>query len=115
LYALIGTDTRLLIRDWAISNFLDDLLITNVKYTQPSWNFRALPNFQPPVVFNLLSENQTTPTTITVTPTLAALSSEFIRFGVGNNQEAYISARGAPANANAPLPRNMLLAIVRTK
>jgi hypothetical protein len=115
LYDHVGADTRLVIRDWAISNFLDDLVPTSAQYTQPSWNLRQVPGFQPPVPFNLLPQSQTTPTTISATVTLRALSSEFVRFGVAANEEAYISASGFPANTNTPLPRSVLLAIVRTK
>ena len=113
LYDHIGTDARLLMRDWAISNFMDDLVPTEAKYTQPSWNLRQVPGFQPPVTFAMTS--QTTPTTATSQVTLRSLSSEFVRFAVGANQEAYISAAGFPASANTPLPRSVLLAIVRTK
>lgn len=115
LYDHVGADTRLLMRDWAISNFIDDLIPTDAKYTQPSWNLRQLPGFQPPVVMNLLPTGQTTPTSASTSVTLRALSSEFIRFGVSTNQEAYISATGFPATDNTPLPRRVLLAIVRTK
>ena len=115
LYDHIGADVRLLIRDWAISNFMDDLVPTDPKYTQPSWNLRQLPGFQPPVVLNLLPQSQITPKDTSATVTLRALSSEFVRFGVATNQEAYIRATGFPANTNTPLPRSVLLAIVRTK
>jgi hypothetical protein len=115
LYEHVGADTRELIRNWAMSNFLDDLVPTDSKYTQPSWNLRGVPGFQSPAVFNLLNTSQTAPTTTSATVTLRALSSEFVRFGVGANQEAYVSATGFPANTNTPLPRNVLLAIVRTK
>jgi hypothetical protein len=101
-------------RDWALSNFLDDLVTTDAKYTQPSWNLRQIPGFQSPAVFNLVPTPQTSPT-VSSTITLSALSSQFVRFGVAANQEAYVSASGFPANTNTPLPRNVLLAIVRTK
>jgi hypothetical protein len=115
LYDHIGEDTRLLVRDWAISNFMDDLVTTNAKYTQPSWNLRQIPGFQPPIALNLLPQTQVTPTSASATVTLRSLSSEFVRFAVGTNQEAYVSATGFPANTNTPLPRSVLLAIVRTK
>jgi hypothetical protein len=115
LYDHVGTDVRLLVRDWAISNFIDDLVATDPEYTQPSWNLRQLPGFQPPITFNLLPQAQVTPTSASATVTLRSLSSEFVRFGVATNQEAYISATGFPANTNTPLPRSVLLAIVRTK
>jgi hypothetical protein len=113
LYDHVGVDTRQLIRDWAMSNFLDDLVVTDAKYTQPSWNLRQIPGFQPPAVLTLTTA--TTPASAQATVTLRSLSSEFVRFAVGANQEAYVNATGFPANTNTPLPRNVLLAIVRTK
>jgi len=115
LYDHVGSDVRVLMRDWAISNFMDDLVPTAAQYTQPSWNLRTLPGFQSPGVINMLPASQTTPTTVSSTVTLHALSAGFVRFGVSANQEAYISASGFPASANPPLPRGVLLAIVRTK
>src|ERR1041385_1655797 len=102
-------------RDWAISNFMDDLVATNAKYTQPSWNLRQIPGFQSPATLPLLPSSQTTPTTASISVTLHSLSSEFVRFAVSTNQEAYVSASGFPANTGTPLPRGVLLAIVRTK
>jgi hypothetical protein len=113
LYDHIGADTRLLIRDWTISNFLDDLITTEARYTQPSWNIRQVPGFHSPSTFSLVtSANAANPS---ATITLGALSSVFVRFSVAANQEAYVNASGFPANANTPLPRSVLLAIVRTK
>lgn len=114
LYDHIGADTRLLIRDWTISNFLDDLITTEAKYTQPSWNIRQVPGFHSPATFGLVTSG-TTPATKSTSITLGALSSVFVRFGVGADQEAFVSAAGFPASSNTPLPRNVLLAIVRTK
>jgi hypothetical protein len=111
----VGADTRLLARDWALSNFPDDLVPTDEKYTQPSWDLRHVPGFRSPSVLNLVSPTQANPSTSTITVTLGALSSEFIRFAVGTNQEAYVRAAGSPAASNLPLPPHVLLAIVRTK
>jgi hypothetical protein len=112
LYDHIGADARLVIRDWTLSNFLDDLVTTEAKYTQPSWNLRQVPGFQNPSTFSLVtSASATTPPSSTVT--LGALSSLFVRFGVGANQEAYVNVTGFPANTQ--LPRGVVLALVRTK
>jgi hypothetical protein len=115
LYDNLGTDARLLMRDWAISNFLDGLVPTDAKYTQPSWNLRQVPGFQAPFVRPLVESGQATPTSASAIVTLRALSSEFVRFAVGSDQEAFVSAVGFPTSSNVPLPRNVLLAIVRTK
>ena len=113
LYENIGADTRLLVRDWALSNFLDDLVTTDPKYAQLSWNLRQIPGFNSPLTLPLTT--QSSPTSTSVNVTLRALSSAFVRFAVPANQEAYVSAAGFPANSNTPLPRNVRLAIVRTK
>ncbi|MEO5567525.1 MAG: hypothetical protein ABIR92_03490 [Gemmatimonadaceae bacterium] len=110
LYEHVGVDTRALIRDWAISNFLDDLVPTNAKYAQLSWNLRQVPSFVSPVTFQLTS--QTVPSNPALTFTLRALSSAFVRFAVGTDQEAYVNVTGP---SGAQLPRTVLLAIVRTK
>ena len=49
---------------------------------------------------------------VSLTYKVGALSTLFIRFAVGTNQEAYVSATGVSGGS---LPRNVLLAIVRTK
>jgi hypothetical protein len=111
LYDHIGADARLLMRDWAMSNYLDDLVPTESRYAQPSWNIRQVPGFSSPLTFQLASQG-TTPHNPSVTYNLRAMGSAFVRFGVGANQEGYVGATGAN---NTSLPRGVLLAIVRTK
>lgn len=106
----IGQDTRLVIRDWSLSNLLDDLVPVDAKYTQPSWNLRQVPGFQSPVTFQLTQSSS--PVNVTTPVTLRAMGSGFMRFAVGTNQEAYVTVTGA---GGSPLSRNVLLAIVRTK
>ena len=110
LYERVGVDTRALMRNWAISNFLDDLVPTDAKYTQLSWNLRQIPSFVSPVTFQVTT--QTAPSNSAPTYTLRALSSAFVRFAVGADQEAYVNVTGS---GGVPLPKNVLLAIVRTK
>lgn len=111
LYEHVGADTRQLMRDWAMSNYLDDLVPTEARYTQPSWNIRQVPGFSSPLTFQLASQG-TTPHNPSVTYNLRAMGSAFIRFGVGANQEGYVGVMGPNGT---PLPRGVLLAIVRTK
>ncbi|HET9424577.1 MAG TPA: hypothetical protein VFO55_04325 [Gemmatimonadaceae bacterium] len=110
LYEHVGADTRKLMRDWTLSVYLDDLVATEAKYAQLSWNIRQVPGFSTPITFQLASQN--VPSNPLKTITLRALSSAFVRFAVGADQEAYVSASGLNGTA---LPRNVLLAIVRTK
>jgi hypothetical protein len=111
----LGPDVRLLIRDWALSNFMDNLVASGSPYDQPSWNLWQVPGFRSPSVLDLVAPAQTTPTSASTPVTLGALSSEFVRFAVGANQEAYIGATGFPANSGTPLARHVLLAIARTR
>lgn len=110
LYEHIGTDARSMIRDWTMSNYLDDLVPTDVKYTQPSWNLRGVPGFSSPLTFTLTTS--ATPVNLSYPVTLRALGTAFMRFAVGTNQEAYVNVTGFGGVA---LPRNVLLAVVRTK
>jgi hypothetical protein len=110
LYEVVGTDARLLMRDWTLTIFLDDLVPgMNAKYQQPSWNLRVVMatvgGYAP----------STVPLPITgaaTTFTVRAGGTVFARFGVNANQEAYVSAAGTAGTA---LPKNVLLALVRTK
>ena len=106
LYEVVGTDARLLMRDWTLGVFLDDLVggITP-KYQQPSWNLRQVVNPFAPVTSMLVNGN-TTPFG------LRGGGTTFARFGIAANGEAYVSASGAGGTA---LPKNVLLALVRTK
>jgi hypothetical protein len=110
MYERIGQDTRQLMRDWTLSVYLDDLVTTDPKYAQLSWNVRQVPGFSTPITFQLTTQG--VPSTVNTNYTLRALSSAFVRFAVGANQEAYVSAAGPGGTA---LPRGVLLAIVRTK
>jgi hypothetical protein len=111
LYEHVGADARQLVRDWTMSNYLDDLVATDAKYTQLSWNIRRVPGFSSPLTFQLASQGAT-PHNPSVNFTMRALGSAFMRFGVPASQEAYVSVTGVN---NASLPRGVLLAIVRTK
>jgi hypothetical protein len=105
-----GPATSSLIRDWALSNYLDDLVVTDSRYAQPSWNLREVPGFSPPLSFQLAP--QTSAGAGSKTITLLPLSSAFVRFAVPAGQEAHLNVTGVN---NASLPRGVLLAIVRTK
>jgi hypothetical protein len=110
LYEHVGADARAVIRDWTMSNYLDDLVPTDAKYTQPSWNLRGVPGFAAPLTFPITAS--ATPVNLKYPVTLTALGTAFMRFAVGTGQEAYVNVTGFGGVA---LPRNVLLAVVRTK
>lgn len=107
LNAVIGPDTRSLMRDWALSNFLDDLVPgVSDAYQQPSWNLRtAMAGYNPHTINLPVSGN-------VVTETLFAGGTVFARFALNGGEQAYVSATGAAGSA---LPKYVLLALVRTK
>jgi len=107
LYGVVGVDARLLMRDWTLSMFLDDLVPgVNAKYQQASWNLRAVISSYAPATVPLSAASAAT------SLTLKAGGTVFARFGVAANQEAYVVAAGTLGTA---LPKNVLLALVRTK
>jgi hypothetical protein len=106
LYEVVGTDARLLMRDWTLAILLDDLVTgVNPTYQDLSWNLRQ-------------SAQPFSPTTRTLTNnvasnvSLSAAGTAFARFGVVAGGEAYVTASGIGGFA---LPKNVLLALVRTK
>lgn len=110
LAEVVGSDARLTMRDWTLSIFLDDLVPgMNAKYQQLSWNLRVAMN----------SIGGYAPSTFAL-PTTGAASSVilraggtvFARFGANANQEVYVKVAGVGGTA---LPKNVLLALVRTK
>jgi len=113
LYEVVGADARLVMRDWTLSIFLDDLVPgMNPKYQQPSWNLRRVMALIPGI-------GGYTPSTVSLLTTggptgfvLSAGGTVFARFGANANQEVYVSAAGTSGTA---LPKNVLLALVRTK
>ncbi len=110
LYEVVGADARLVMRDWTLALLLDDLVPgVNPKYQQPSWNLRAA---MATVGGYALS---TYPLPTNGFPTGFALKAGgtlFARFGANANQEVYVAAGGTAGTA---LPKNILLALVRTK
>jgi hypothetical protein len=110
LYDAVGADARFVMRDWTLAILLDDLVPgVNAKYQQPSWNLRVA---MATVGGYSLS---TFPLTTSGSPTgfaLRAGGTIFARFRANANQEVYVSAGG---NGGTALPKNVLLALVRTK
>jgi hypothetical protein len=108
----LGTDPAPLLRDWAVSLYMDDNA-PNVdrRFIQPSWNLR-----------NALSLVSTTGTVYPLSTravlenaslvlTLNASSVAFLRFGVPAGQDALVTM----TSTGAPLPASIQLSVVRVK
>jgi hypothetical protein len=104
---VVGSDVRLVMRDWTLSILLDDLVpgIAS-KYQSLSWNLRQAVSPYAPATRNLTNNASTGAIT------LNAGGTSFRRFGIAAGGEAYVSASGF---SGGPLPKGILLALVRTK
>ena len=88
----LGTSPAPLLRDWAISVFLDDNA-PNVdpRYQQPSWNIRSVldggrgVHGLPAADAHVLSDN------VPVSLNLAGYGVSFLRFSVANGQDALLT------------------------
>ncbi|MEP6492745.1 MAG: hypothetical protein ABJF01_08710 [bacterium] len=107
----LGVAPNSLMRDWAISAFMDDNA-PNVdpRFQEPSWNLRsAMTNggtsLAFPLTTRLLNDNGQ------VSTILAGNGVSFYRFSVANGQDALITA----TSNGQPLPSTIQLAVVRVK
>jgi hypothetical protein len=110
LTAALGTAPNALMRDWAISVFLDDNAPNvDARYLQPSWNMRSALPAATSVPFTLAPRALTD--NVTSTLTMAGNGVSFFRFSVANGKEALLTA----TTGGQPLPPSMQLAVVRIK
>jgi hypothetical protein len=111
LTAALGGSPYPLLRDWAISVFLDDdALNVDPRFLQPSWNLRsALTNggtsLAFPLITHLLADNTPASTL------MAGNGVSFFRFSVANGQDALLTV----TTGGEPLPPTVQLAVVRVK
>jgi hypothetical protein len=111
LAAALGAPTGPVLRDWAISVFMDDNA-PNVdqRFQQPSWNLRsALTNGGTSLAFplstRLLTDNTTSSTT------LGGNGVAFYRFSVASGQDALLSV----TSGGQPLGTTIQLAVMRVR
>ena len=111
LSSALGTPPGPWLRDWAISNFVDDNTTgSDARFVQPSFNFRSImTNGGAGVSFPLTT--RTLSTTGNSTVTLAAYGVSFLRFSVPNGQDALLTA----TSLGQSLPSSVQLAIVRVR
>lgn len=104
LQRVLGMDPRPWIRDWTVSVFTDDIVATDARFQQPSWQFRSFSNFA------LRTRRLGGPGTTEIP--LKSGSGAFVRFGVLPAGVADITARNT---SGQPLTSDVYLTIVRTK
>ena len=107
----LGGSPSSLLRDWAISVFLDDNAVNVAsRFAQPSWNFRsALTSGGMPLAFPLVTRMLTDNVSSRVL--LVGNGVSFLRFAVADNQEALLTV----SSGGQPLPSTVQLAVVRVK
>jgi Bacterial Ig-like domain (group 1)./Peptidase M30. len=111
LTAALGSPPNGLLRDWAISVFLDDNA-PNVdpRFQQPSWNMRNLltnagTSLAYPLLTHVLSDGRASLTQI------AGNGVGFFRFSVASDQEALLTVN----SGGVPVPSTIQIAVVRLK
>ncbi len=110
LQAVLGTDPVLVMRDWALANYLDDTgLTSDPLYSHASWSFRSM---LPAITIDErypLRVRQVASTSASVS--LVAGGASYMRFGVALQDDGYLGL----SSQGAPLPKSMHLMLVRTK
>jgi hypothetical protein len=111
LTSALGGSPYPLLRDWAISVFLDDNAANvDPRFQQLSWNMRSVTtNGGTSLAFPLLTRTLVDNTTTQVL--LAGNGVSFMRFSVPNNQDALLTVTAG----GQPLPATVQLAVVRVK
>lgn len=98
----LGVDPREWVRDWTTSVYTDDVVATDARYQQPSWNFRTFYSSYPVPVRPLAG---------TTNLFLNSGSGAFFRFSVAPNVAGSVNLRSGAANA----PSQSYMTIVRTR
>jgi len=111
LTSALGTPAASWLRDWAISNYVDDNTTgSDARFVQPSFNFRSImTNGGTAGSFPLATRALSTTGVSNVT--LAAYGVAFLRFSVPSGQDALLSV----TSLGQSLPSSVQLAIVRVR
>jgi hypothetical protein len=107
----LGTSPYGLMRDWAISLYLDDNAANvDPRFQQPSWNMRSvLTNGGVSLGYPLSTRTMNNNGTQSVL--LAGNGAAFLRFAVPDGQEALLTA----TTGGQPIPSTVQLAVVRVR
>jgi hypothetical protein len=111
LTAALGKAPNSLLRDWAISVFLDDNASNaDPRFQQPSWNLRsAMTNGGTSLAFPLAT--RTLSDNINASTTLVGNGVSFFRFSVPSSQDALLTV----TSGGTVLPSSVQLALVRVR
>jgi hypothetical protein len=108
LTAAFGAPIGPLLRDWAISVFMDDNAANvDARFQQPSWNLRSA--FGTSLAFPLSTRTLVDNTTSSTT--LGGNGVAFYRFSVASGQDALLTV----TSGNQPLGTTIQLAVVRVR
>jgi hypothetical protein len=106
----LGAAPNSLIRDWAVSEFVDDNTTgLDARFTQPSWNMRSVATASGAPTFQLRTRTLVDNGTSQVT--LADFGVSFLRFSVPSGQDALLTV----TSLGQPLPSTVQLAVVRVR
>ncbi|HEY4304543.1 MAG TPA: hypothetical protein VGM82_08760 [Gemmatimonadaceae bacterium] len=111
LNSALGTPSGPWLRDWAISNYVDDNTVgSDARFIQPSFNFRSImTNGGTEGAFPLTTRAMSTTGNTTVA--IAGYGVAFLRFSVPSGQDALLTA----TSLGQSLPSSVQLAIVRVR
>ena len=98
------------VRDWAVTTYTDDAVLTTAAFRHPSWNFRDIvPALLDPPAFPLKTRTLTAGSQLALS--LKGGGAAYLRFSVGSNAVGDISA----TSSGAVLPSTVSVTVVRTK
>ena len=111
LDAALGSSSGTMMRDWAISVFMDDNAANvDPRFQQPSWNLRStLTNGGTSLAFPLVT--RTLADNVSQSVLLAANGVSFLRFSVASGQDALLTV----TSGGQPVPPAVALAVVRVR
>ena len=111
LTSALGTTPYSLMRDWAISLYIDDNAVNvDPRFLQPSWNMRsALTNGGVSLSYPLSTRTLNNNSSQSVL--LAGNGAAFLRFSVPDGQDALLTV----TSGGQPLPPTVQLAVVRVR
>ena len=111
LTSALGTAPNSLMRDWAISVFMDDHAANvDARFQQPSWDLRSIfTNSGTGTPFQLVTRSLTDGVASTVQMASGGVS--FLRFSVGGGQDALLTV----TSSGQLLPPTVQLAMVRVR
>jgi hypothetical protein len=98
--AVFGAGFPSMVRDWNVSNAVDDVVTTPVELTQPSWNWHSIY----PVLYDsypLSTQSMTVGTSYTGSVTAGGAA--YYRFAVGSGSSATLTLGGQSASAGSKL------------